>query len=1226
MTKQLERSALGRSGHLGALYDFRTDSFQGDNIFNQKIGKDEIYSTVQGNTVVELVLSDSLEDKFHHLNIEAELSVSILSGLIKVSGSGKYLEEKRATAKSSAMSLIYKVTTKTEEIYLRQLKKIVDLDSLNTSEATHVLTSVDWGAVCTVTAEYTFSDQKEKKEIEGSLEAELNKLKGVLDVSGSVEVDFKNKEQGRNEKFKFFSKCDVGNIAEDLPVTFQEAVQQAKSLPNLVKETNGGKGVPLKFMFTPLATVKKWFQQDVDWFGWSLNIFSLGHKQETTPDVIFKSIKEESLKKVVIVAQNFSEARQNLNDLHDSFKKGRSCIPDGEMHAVTRLVTEFSSEEAKFRDNLQDILRGIRSGIKDVSEIDKFISQLEASKFSPIKMEEEMTKRVGNLNKIEIVERMEKEGVKYFGKIGNIDYNAKRELYIIYMEDIREYDTSHAFFWKLQRTHTRKEQDVLFCIVDLEVNPQAQKYKERYNNKIVHYVEGKMESDDIMSKYGRDMDVCLSKFIDGQFCSTLPHNRAKVILRCPRSFSGETQCSGDPKQWLCFSCKEPLWYGVKTKFLYCEKCKQKCTPNATLYRCNDDSHGFDFLEYKKDYLEDELLQLRESKNLNILILGETGVGKSTWINAFANYLYFDTLSEAIDSSKATPVVAIPSKFTITEGDDTKEIIIGEQDDNEKHDIGVSSTQGTKTYPFPLGEYIVNLIDTPGIGDTRGSKKDDENMDNILSHISHYEELHGILVLLKPNNAKLGIVFRHCIQQLLAHLHKDAAMNISFVFTNTRSTFYQPGETLPPLRKLLKDKEMPIEAMQANMFCYDNEAFRFLACIINGVIFSSDVTEIYETSWKKASEETKRLLSHISKSRPHAVMNTITLNDSRRIIVELSRPLQEFAEVIKKNIRNIENTQREADALGEEAQSFYENLKFEGITLEQHDLEYPRTVCTDKACVKYVPVGKDQIKQPNYVQHCHKQCRLGGSVSPEVIGDVKLQGCAAMSNNVCKECGHHYTLHMHRTYDLHQVKTEFISDEVQAQLDGAKNKKQRAEANKKCLENLVLEFREEKEEIRKIGADFAAFLNTFAIIPFNDAMGAYIDKQIKEEEEKPQNKEQRKIVEDLIKEKDAYEEQKNIIEKALAELRDSDEGKEKAAKTIKELQARAFKLKHFGADVKKVFDKINSKKTEISSFQYGKTPPPPKSRGYFVRGRDWLKDKLWNSGDSRTGNWQIVPYK
>ncbi len=54
-------------------------------------------------------------------------------------------------------------------------------------------------------------------------------------------------------------------------------------------------------------------------------------------------------------------------------------------------------------------------------------------------------------------------------------------------------------------------------------------------------------------------------------------------------------------------------------------------------------HGDDLEFFPKDVIPSLVGNLKSFNGLTILILGETGVGKSTFINGFANYLQFQTL-------------------------------------------------------------------------------------------------------------------------------------------------------------------------------------------------------------------------------------------------------------------------------------------------------------------------------------------------------------------------------------------------------------------------------------------------------------------------------------------------------------------------------------------------------------------------------------------------------
>ncbi|RIB28500.1 kinase-like domain-containing protein [Gigaspora rosea] len=199
---------------------------------------------------------------------------------------------------------------------------------------------------------------------------------------------------------------------------------------------------------------------------------------------------------------------------------------------------------------------------------------------------------------------------------------------------------------------------------------------------------------------------------------------------------------------------------------------------------------------------EKIISTPHMEEINILLLGEVGSGKSTFINAFANYFKFNSLDDAISGEID---VLISSTFTITNEDyETKTItVVCDEDEHDMVDnVGESSTQVCGVYVFHAGNSVIRLIDTPGIGDTRGIEYDKKNFENILQNISQHKYLNGICILLKPNNSRLNITFKFCIQELLSHLHKSAKDNIVFCFTNTRGTFFRPGDTLPVLKREL----------------------------------------------------------------------------------------------------------------------------------------------------------------------------------------------------------------------------------------------------------------------------------------------------------------------------------------------------------------------------------------------------------------------------------------
>ena len=53
-----------------------------------------------------------------------------------------------------------------------------------------------------------------------------------------------------------------------------------------------------------------------------------------------------------------------------------------------------------------------------------------------------------------------------------------------------------------------------------------------------------------------------------------------------------------------------------------------------------------------------------------------------------------------------------------------------------------------------------------VGDCREIEKDRENFENILAFLTCYNKLNAVVVLLKPNNARLTVAFQFCVLELI----------------------------------------------------------------------------------------------------------------------------------------------------------------------------------------------------------------------------------------------------------------------------------------------------------------------------------------------------------------------------------------------------------------------------------------------------------------------------
>ncbi|KAH9209981.1 hypothetical protein DL95DRAFT_413403 [Leptodontidium sp. 2 PMI_412] len=561
---------------------------------------------------------------------------------------------------------------------------------------------------------------------------------------------------------------------------------------------------------------------------------------------------------------------------------------------------------------------------------------------------------------------------------------------------------------------------------------------------IVQHQNGEVICDDVYEERQLLADKCVARYdpntLDPSDVSR-PHRARPILIPC----SGPRCPKGKYCNLVCSKCFTPVDFEFIDQYIYCN-CSQSQYKSYE-FKCNHSDHGPDYEVYRTDKLLDLLETLEPFDELNILILGETGVGKSTFINA--------SFSTQLTDKESGEIVQ-------------KQIKVGSDQNENDGSSGESATQHTQVHTFVVGDTTVRLIDTPGISDTRGAEQDQKNMVGILAALRNYDKLSGILILLKPNNARLNVMFKFCVQELLTHLHRSAANNMVFGFTNMRGSNYTPGDTLN---------------------CFDSESFRYLAAYSQGVKIGD--LDDYNKSWKRSMHESQRLLRHFQSLIPHQTRNTLSLNETRHLIAQLTRPMADIAQSIKSSIAINERNKRELQQKKDwEADTRRSKLHVQKVVPEAHKIDQPRTVCGHVDCVEYRADGVDyngKNLQTIYKSVCHNPCHLR-NVPVNSFGNEQLQKCTVFNNpkHECTKCSHPYLEHRHILCEVQWETVTMIDKDIDDKLLASVATMEKKKAVIHAMEKTIEEFQVEHDAIQNAAVTFSLFLKEHSITPYNDA--------------------------------------------------------------------------------------------------------------------------------------------
>ena len=305
------------------------------------------------HTDISYITNGNTNEKLTTLNVNGDLKLSVLAGMVELDGAAKFLGEKKDSFKSVESALVCKVTTVMEklDVWRDDVNKCISEDALRHPTATHVVVHIQWGANCTIRFRERNSDNKEKKEVEGWLNPKLQKMLWFIWSKMGEELSLTKQDWMSLENLSLKIFGDV--LPDELPTTVDGAMEMIKNLPQLIQKSNNGKGKPLEYVLFPLSAPI--FQNN---FGISIR------KSRAVP-----IIDEGQILQSILIYDRILERIQKAHDQVEEMAVRRNFVTESELDEAGSIAERLEEQEGSFRSDLQKVVIALRSGNSDSSAI-----------------------------------------------------------------------------------------------------------------------------------------------------------------------------------------------------------------------------------------------------------------------------------------------------------------------------------------------------------------------------------------------------------------------------------------------------------------------------------------------------------------------------------------------------------------------------------------------------------------------------------------------------------------------------------------------------------------------------------------------------------------------------------------------------------------------------------------------------------------------------------------
>ncbi|XP_061186853.1 uncharacterized protein LOC133194976 [Saccostrea echinata] len=455
-----------------------------------------------------------------------------------------------------------------------------------------------------------------------------------------------------------------------------------------------------------------------------------------------------------------------------------------------------------------------------------------------------------------------------------------------------------------------------------------------------------------------------------------------------------------------------------------------------------------------------------SDEKTILIVGSSGSGKTTLVDGLLNYISGVNFEDKfrfsmieLEEMRKKEVISLPDIEIETMKRLCKQAL--------------SQTEWITVYtigPLEGGRvpFRLNIIDTPGFGDTRGIEQDNKIMEHIRELFlakapCGVDTIDAVCFIVKAPDARLTPIQTYIFSSILSIFEHDIGPNICALIT------FADGKD-PIVLQSLRKADVPF----GGWFPFNNSAL--FAENLN--LAESSFTPMF---WQMGMRSFDRFFDHIIHLKPKSWKLTQDVLQKRKNLQDL---LYDIHPKINESLLKIDQLKREVDIFKENEETIKASKNFKYEAEES-------TIITER-----LPPGTHVTNCIQCNTTCHSNCGIPDD-------DDKRRCCAMDSNGYCTICSKKCLWSRHRN---HPYKYVVVVEKVQKNYEDVKKKFEMACKKKLTVEeviqklgNEVVEQFEHTNEMMKRMKDIKNKLQEIVLRPDPLSAVDHIDLMIRAEE-------------------------------------------------------------------------------------------------------------------------------